>query len=144
MFRLRRREAALAAIAASAAVAIAGCGGGVKGDHADLVNGKQLFVARCGACHQLARAGTRGTVGPDLDAAFAQSLQDGFKRTVIDGVVEQQVLYPLRSGKMPAKIVTGQDAVDVAGYVAYAAAKPGEDTGTLATAGTPTQTTASK
>jgi len=143
MFRLSRREAALAAIAASAAVAIAGCGG-VKGDQADLVNGKQLFVARCGACHTLARAQTRGTVGPDLDAAFAQSLQDGFKRNVIDGVVKEQILYPERSGKMPAKIVTGQDAVDVAGYVAYAAAKPGDDTGALATAGSATQTTASK
>ena len=28
----------------------------------------------CGSCHALARAGTKGTVGPNLDAAFPQSL----------------------------------------------------------------------
>jgi mono/diheme cytochrome c family protein len=134
MFGLLRRPAALAAITASAAVALAGCGSDIKGDHADLVNGKQLFVQRCGACHQLARAGTRGNVGPDLDDAFAQSLSEGFKRSVINGVVKEQILYPLVSGEMPGKLVTGQDAVDVAQYVAVSAAKPGEDTGVLATA----------
>ena len=36
---------------------------------------------------------------------------------------------------MPAKLVTGEDAQDVAAYVACAAAKPGEDTGPLAAAG---------
>ena len=29
--------------------------------NADLVAGKQLFVAKCGSCHTLARAGTKGT-----------------------------------------------------------------------------------
>jgi plastocyanin len=134
MFGLLRRGAALAAITATAAVALAGCGSDVKGEHADLVNGKQLFVERCGACHALARASTRGTVGPDLDDAFAQSLSEGFGRSVVDGVVKEQILYPSVSGEMPAKLVTGQDAVDVAGYVAASAAKPGEDTGALATA----------
>lgn len=134
MFGLLRRGAAIAAITATAAVVLAGCGSDVKGGHADLVNGKQLFVARCGACHTLARAGARGTVGPDLDAAFAQSLRDGFRRSVVRGVVEEQILYPSRSGQMPAKLVTGQDATDVASYVALAAAKPGQDTGALASA----------
>jgi len=131
MFGLLRRGAAFAAITAAGAVVLAGCGSDVKGGHADLVNGKQLFVARCGACHVLARAGTRGTVGPDLDAAFAQSLSEGFERSVVNGVVKEQILYPSVSGKMPAKLYTGQDAADVAAYVAIAAAKPGEDTGAL-------------
>ena len=81
MFGLLRRGAAFAAITATAAVGrwpVAASD--VKGDRADLVHGKQLFVQRCGACHALARAGTRGTVGPDLDDAFAQSLDDGFER----------------------------------------------------------------
>src|SRR5690606_19798772 len=43
-----------------------------------------------------------------------------------------QILYPIRS--MPAKLVTGQDAKDVAAYVAQVAAAPGEDEGALATA----------
>ncbi len=134
MFGLLRRGAALAAIAAAAAAVLAGCGSDVKGGHADLVNGKQLFVARCGACHTLARAGARGSVGPDLDAAFAQSLSDGFRRSVVRGVVREQILFPSRSGEMPAKLVTGQDATDVAAYVAFATAKTGEDTGALASA----------
>jgi plastocyanin len=36
---------------------------------------------------------------------------------------------------MPAKLVTGDDAEDVAAYVASAAGKPGEDTGALAEVG---------
>lgn len=134
MFGLLRRGAAFAAITATAAVVLAGCGSDIKGEHADLVSGKQLFVQRCGACHTLARAGTRGTVGPDLDAAFAQSLSEGFERSVVKGVVKEQILYPSRSGKMPGKLVTGQSAVDVAAYVAFATGKSGEDTGALASA----------
>ena len=134
MFGLLRRGAAIAAITATAAVALAGCGSDIKGDRADLVHGKQLFVQRCGACHTLARAGTRGTVGPSLDDAFAQSLDDGFGRSVVRDVVEKQILHPSKSSQMPAKLVTGQSAVDVAAYVADAAAKAGEDTGALATA----------
>ena len=134
MFGLLRRGAALAAITATAAVVLAGCGSDIKGEHADLVKGKQLFVQRCGACHALARAGTRGTVGPDLDDAFAQSLSEGFGRSVVKGVVKEQILYPSVSGEMPAKLVTGQSAADVASYVADATAKRGEDTGALANA----------
>lgn len=133
MFGLLRRGAALAAIAA-AATAVAGCAESVKGDRADLVRGKQLFVSRCGACHALNRAGTRGTTGPNLDDAFAQALRDGMKRDTVEGVVKEQILYPLRSGVMPGKLVTGQDAVDVASYVAISAAKSGQDTGALASA----------
>src|SRR5215217_4275980 len=134
MFGLLRRGAAFAAITASAVVVLAGCGSEIKGDHADLVSGKRLFVQRCGACHALARASTRGTVGPDLDAAFVQSLEEGFERSAVRGIVHEQILYPSFSGKMPAKLVTGQGAVDVAAYVAASAAKPGQDTGALASA----------
>lgn len=130
----RRRGAIVATVAASAiAVGFAGCGGDdLKGSRADLVHGKQLFVERCGACHTLARAGTRGTVGPDLDTAFAQSLEDGFGRDTVRGVVHEQILYPI--SRMPGKIVKGQAAIDVAAYVGEVAAKSGQDEGALATA----------
>lgn len=131
-----RRGAAFAALAAAATVAFAfaGCGDDIKGDRADLVHGKQAFVERCGACHTLARAGTQGNVGPNLDEAFRQALADGFKRDTVQGVVKRQVLYPSSAGQMPARIVTGQRAVDVAAYVGYAAARGGEDEGALAAA----------
>lgn len=134
MISRRRRGALVATVAASAVLfGLAGCGGDdLKGSRADLVHGKQLFVEKCGACHVLSRAGTRGTAGPNLDYAFAQSIDDGFGRDSVQGVVREQILYPM--SRMPAKIVTGQSALDVAAYVANASAKGGEDQGALASA----------
>jgi mono/diheme cytochrome c family protein len=115
-------------------VVLAGCS--AKGDAgADEVKGKQLFVQRCGSCHVLQRAGTKGTQGPNLDAAFARARQDGFGTAAIRGIVYKQILYPNREGIMPAKIVTGDNAHDVAAYVGRVAAKPGKDVGALATVG---------
>ena len=113
-------------------VALAGCE--VKPGQPDLVNGKRLFVQKCGSCHVLGRAQTKGTAGPNLDQAFQQSLRNGFKRSTIRGIVEEQILYPNRTGPMPAKLVTGENARDVAAYVALVAARPGKDSGALATA----------
>jgi mono/diheme cytochrome c family protein len=131
-------RAALCAAIVAAVPALSACGG-VKEKEPDVVAGKQLFVKKCGACHTLNRAGTKGTTGPDLDEAFQQSLQEGFGETAVRGVVLKQILYPNRLPndkgiKMPAKLVSGQDAHDVAAYVASVSAKPGKDTGRLATA----------
>jgi mono/diheme cytochrome c family protein len=117
-------------------IAVSGCG---NDDKTDLVNGKTLFVAKCGGCHQLARAGTAGVQGPDLDDAFRQSRRDGMGDT-IEGVTYAQILYPSQKLtpdglNMPAELVTGQDARDVAAYVGYAAAKVGKDSGELEAAG---------
>jgi mono/diheme cytochrome c family protein len=112
----------------------------------DLVSGKKLFAAKCGSCHVLNRAGTKGTVGPDLDQAFQQPLKDGLQRSGIRGLVHDQILYPPSfaldekgqrpdgSQAMPAKIVTGKDADNVAAYVASVVSKPGKDSGLLAKA----------
>src|SRR5213076_2306119 len=79
-----RRGAAIGLLGAAVAVAaLAGCD--VKRGNEDLVAGKQQFVAKCGSCHALQRAGTTGTTGPNLDNAFAQSVQDGFKRSSFQG-----------------------------------------------------------
>jgi mono/diheme cytochrome c family protein len=123
-----------AAIAAAVMlVALPGCR--AKDTTGDVVNGKKLFVAKCGACHQLARAGSKGVTGPDLDAAFRQDLKDGIPRDSVRGVVHQQILYPGKAGTMPAKLYKGQDAWDVASYVAAAVDKRGKDTGALAAIG---------
>jgi len=123
-------------VAALASIA-AGCGSGGNSG-ADLVNGKRLFVGKgtCGSCHVLKRAGTKGTQGPDLDAAFLNAREEGFGDTVIAGVVEDQIAYPRRGSIMPADLVKGDDARDVAAYVAEVAGKPGEDSGLLASVGT--------
>lgn len=98
------------------------------------MRGKQLFVAKCGACHTLSHAQTTGTIGPNLDAAFSQSLHDGLKRKDVRGVVQFQIEYPNPYGGMPAKLFKGQAAGDVAGYVAAVAGAPGQDSGALASA----------
>jgi mono/diheme cytochrome c family protein len=53
----------------------------------------------------------------------------------VASVVEEQILHPRCGSQMPAKLATGQDAKDVAAYVAQAAAAPGTDTGRLADVG---------
>lgn len=126
------------------AASSAGCAASEQG--ADVVNGKQAFIQKCGACHTLARAGTVGIVGPNLDNAFAQSITDGIGRSTISGIVHYQILYPARRAQidpqtlkpnvaMPAKLVTGANAKDVAAYVAQSVSNPGQDTGQLALVG---------
>jgi plastocyanin len=119
------------ALLAAGSIALSACGR----NSADLANGKAMFVNRCGACHVLARANTKGTQGPNLDHAFAVARQDGMNAKTVSGVVKHQIAYPLRDSIMPAKLVKGQNAEDVAAYVGFAAGIPGKDTGALAAAG---------
>jgi mono/diheme cytochrome c family protein len=122
----------LAALGAAAvALTLAACGR----DEPDLTNGKALFVENCGRCHILGRAATAGTQGPDLDAAFRAGLAAGMDRETVQGVVRRQIANVRRNSIMPADLVTGEDARDVAAYVGFAAAKSGEDQGALAQAG---------
>lgn len=137
MARLHRRSrlpSAAGRLAAAGGLVLALSGCQVKNSHENLVAGKQAFVTKCGTCHVLSRAGTKGVTGPNLDQAFTRGDHDGFGRSTIRGVVERQILYPNENGVMPAKLVTGQRAHDVAAYVADAAAKSGKDTGALANA----------
>ena len=138
-----RNTLAIAAIIAAAA-GVGGCN--LVDSGTNVVNGKEQFVDNCGSCHVLARAGTTGVVGPSLDAAFQRARQDGFGESTFEGLVHAQIDSPNRNPSvdprtkkplpvMPADIVTGEDAEDVAAYVASAAGKPGEDTGALAQVG---------
>ena len=133
--RLRRvahKSAVLVSVAGL--LVLAACG---REDPPDLVNGKELYIGEgtCGSCHALARAGTKGTQGPDLDQAFAQARRDGMNEETVEGVVVRQIAHPRRNSIMPADLVTGDDARDVAAYVAEVAGQPGEDTGELAEVG---------
>src|SRR4051794_10014749 len=140
MRRVVSLRTAVVALGAAVIAAAAGCGQEAVRSDDNTVNGKQLFVAKCGSCHTLARAGTKGMVGPNLDDAFRQALKDGMGRSTVRGVVEHQILYPytLRNQttgtQMPAKLVKGEDADDVAAYVAMVSAKGGKDAGLLASA----------
>ena len=124
----RRRAALLVLVLAAIAGLNAGCG---RDEAPDLVNGKRLFTGegKCGSCHILARAGTGGTLGPNLDQAFLASRRAGFGEQTVEEITLGQIDEPLNNSIMPEDLVVGQDARDVAAYVAQAAGRPGEDPG---------------
>jgi len=129
------RNTVMAALGALCAVAISLPLGACGRNDRDLENGKAKFVEKCGSCHELGRAGTAGTTGPSLDTAFQTAPADGMDRDTVEGIVHRQILHPRMDSQMPAGLVKGDDASDVAAYVGYAAAKKGDDQGALATAG---------
>jgi cbb3-type cytochrome c oxidase subunit III len=121
----------LAALAGAAvAVALAGCGtGGIVSSSANAQNGKALFQQKCAGCHALAAVGSTATIGPNLDDAFAQARKDGYKESSIANIVHDQIRFPGQyptgqnnpnylTANMPANLVTGSDAEDVAAFVA--------------------------
>ncbi len=106
----------------------AACGGsvGYSEGTGDRTRGKELFVKGCGGCHTLADAGTQGQIGPNLDYAFQQARRNGLGEDTIQQVVRAQIAYPTVTPPtgapgMPADIFTGDDAEDVATYVASVA-----------------------
>jgi cbb3-type cytochrome c oxidase subunit III len=112
------------------AIGLAACGtGGIASGAADQENGKKLFQEKCSGCHALAAAGSSSTLGPNLDDAFAQARADGYKESAILNIVHDQIRlpgnYPTAADNpnylkvnMPANLVEGQDAEDVAAFVA--------------------------
>jgi mono/diheme cytochrome c family protein len=124
-----RRRALVSAACLLAAFAASGCGAVGRDTTGDPSHGKQLFIAApspsspsCGSCHTLADANTTGTVGPNLDDAFASDKAQGFSEQTIRDVVRGQIAYPEQP--MPANLYEGQDANDVASYVAKCAGVP--------------------
>jgi cbb3-type cytochrome c oxidase subunit III len=152
---LRRayRVGVLGAGLTAAALLVAGCGtGGVASgaQRPDLQSGQQLFSANCASCHTLQAAGASGTIGPNLDNAFAMDRHEGYAESSIENVVLDQIRQgsgPIATyttskkltpqTQMPANLVKGQDAIDVAAYVASVAGISGYTSSVnLATLGT--------
>jgi mono/diheme cytochrome c family protein len=81
------------------------------GSGADVAAGKAAFTATCGGCHTLKDAGTTGNVGPELDS--------------LAPLTTERVAHQIEAGgaAMPAKLLTGADAANVAAYVASVAGK---------------------
>lgn len=74
--------------------------------------GKALFIANCKSCHTLAAVQAHGVTGPDLDE--------------LGGLDKQRVLNAIKNGgtgqdRMPKDLLDGEDAENVASYVAQVA-----------------------
>ena len=94
--------------------------GGVKLT-ADSKSGRMLFGQHCAVCHTLAAANAIGKVGPNLDllkppaAEVLHVIENGCLPNV---TVADENEACLGQGVMPAQVVTGRDARDVASFVA--------------------------
>ena len=104
-----RIAALLGAACAATAVALAGCGTGGYTSSGSQGAGKQLFVQACGGCHILADAGTAGSVGPNLDDAFAQAREDGMTSSTFTQVINGQIEFPITQTSTGAP---GMPAID--------------------------------
>jgi mono/diheme cytochrome c family protein len=105
----------------------AGCGAVGRVGQGDVAHGKQLFLANtpkgsCASCHTLADAKSSGTLGPNLDDAFSSDKAQGFSEQTMADIVRGQIAYP--EEPMPANIYRGQDARDIALYIAKCAGNP--------------------
>ncbi len=83
----------------------------VTGLTASEENGRELFAARCANCHTLEASNAVAQVGPNLD-----QLQPN-KALVLDAIDNGRARG---NGQMAADLYVGEDAEDVANYVAKA------------------------
>ena len=127
MIAPRLKVAVLAILGTATIAVLSGCD---VNENADLAKGRQLFTTSCGTCHALKEAASTAVVGPDLDAAFAAARNAGMDQDTIEGVVEAQIENPRQTdvddpSYMPANILEGEEATDVAAYIASVAGVPG-------------------
>jgi mono/diheme cytochrome c family protein len=79
--------------------------------------GRSLFAERCSTCHTLAGSHAVGRVGPNLDTLNGGNLKPAF---VLDAIMKGRANG---NGQMPAGLLYGADAKDVANYVATVAGR---------------------
>jgi mono/diheme cytochrome c family protein len=96
----------------------------------DLQAGQSLFQTNCGDCHTLYAAGTDGNFAPDLDELLAPTgPPSGPSAQQTIGATEGRVLNAIKdgvdssttAGRMPAGILSGEQAKEVAEFVARTA-----------------------
>jgi mono/diheme cytochrome c family protein len=91
------------------------------------VAGKQLFVSQgCGACHTFTPAGTKGTVGPNLDnlPAYAKAANQGTLPEFINTSIVDPTAYVApgyRNGIMPVTYGTSLKPQELNDLVAFLA-----------------------
>jgi mono/diheme cytochrome c family protein len=96
----------------------------------DLKEGQTLFQINCGNCHTLYAAGTDGNFAPDLDQLLAPSgppSGEGAKAAIeatkgrVLNAIDHGVDSTTTPGRMPPGILNGEQAEEVAEFVATTA-----------------------
>ena len=96
---------------------------------ADLKSGQSLFQTNCGTCHTLYAAGTDGNYGPNLDELLAPTGPPEGPNAAATIKTEGRVLNAIEHGvdstttpgRMPPGILNGEQAEEVAEFVAHTA-----------------------
>jgi mono/diheme cytochrome c family protein len=98
---------------------------------ANLVAGQTLFKTNCGNCHTLYAAGSDGNFAPDLDVLLAptgppsgstaQQTIEATKGRVLNAI--NRGVDSTTPGRMPGGILSGQQAEEVAEFVAQTAGR---------------------
>ena len=83
-------------------------------------HGRELFGLRCANCHTLKAANASGAIGPDLDQLRPP------KALVLNAIENGRAQG---NGQMAANLYTGQDAQDVANFVAKAVGQTEQSSG---------------
>jgi len=123
------RRVLIAACLAAAASLVVACGSeSVKLSSSDPNHtGAVLFAERCGACHTLSAAGTQGSATKVTDKENVDGPNFDDRKEQV-----QDVLFAIENGGfsgaiMPENIVTGQEAREVAEFLAKYAGKGAGD-----------------
>jgi mono/diheme cytochrome c family protein len=112
------------ATVAAAVGGFAGCGGEIEPEGAERA-GATLFNERCSGCHTLKSANSYGSKPEGQLAGGERTNGPNFDQRKVD---KEDALFAIRNGGfsgaiMPANIVVGKDAEDVAAFVSQYAGK---------------------
>jgi mono/diheme cytochrome c family protein len=136
--RRRMTMPKIATLALAAAMAVGGTACGTRNvnldkqdqKNASVKNGADLFAERCSGCHTINSAGARGSKPTKQRTGGERTNGPNFN---VRKEVKDDILYAIRNGGfsgaiMPANIVVGSDAEDVAAYLSKYAGRSGDDT----------------
>jgi mono/diheme cytochrome c family protein len=133
--RMPTRKIASLALGATVAVGLTACGTrNIELDKQDqantqVENGAHLFQQRCSGCHTINAAGAQGSKPTNDNGGGERTNGPNFN---VRKENPDDVLYAIRNGGfsgaiMPANIVVGDDAQDVAAFLSKYAGRGGSD-----------------
>jgi cytochrome c551 len=136
--RRRMKMPKIATLALAVALAVGGTACGTRSVNLDkqdqangsIENGAHLFAERCSGCHTINSAGARGSKPEKQRSSGERTNGPNFN---VRKENKDDILYAIRNGGfsgaiMPANVVVGSDAEDVANYLSKYAGRSGADT----------------